>query len=128
MKIKPGWESGWGLDPMSAYLGSERSPQGRWYDYWLIRTADYSSPISLRYSAVARHGDESHEYSIQKLIQGYLDHSHLPLRKDLTFGCYRAMQLALYFLATGEKPLADIELQPWDDNGPRNKKEEPTNG
>lgn len=90
----PDWQD-WQDGPDCIYLGSEIGPYGR-YDYWLIRTGD--GPLG--WSPTARHGSGAADYGSRCLSTAWYDYTHCP-----SFGIDRAMQLSLYYLATGLRQL-----------------------
>jgi len=104
----PEWEN----DPDSCvYLGSEKNPRtGYKYDYWLIQTNELPAQgVAGRYSATYRFGLEDPDYGSMPLCICWYDDTHFgaDIGKDHLFGSYRVKQLALYYLATGKRPLIE---------------------
>lgn len=95
----PEWEN----SERFLFLGSERNPHtGMCYDYWL-----HEPDGDPRYcSPTARNGLEPHEYGSGPLCTAYYDTSHFgeDAKKDYVWGMKRVQLLALYWLATGERP------------------------
>lgn len=101
----------WDEDPERyIYLGSEKNPRTRKpYDYYLVHT-NTSGKISWDYSPTCRHGVSPEEYGSGPLSVAHYDNTHIDHKVDLCYGIYRAQQLSMYYLATGEKPLLEYEL------------------
>lgn len=100
----------WENDDRFTYLGSEVNPQTKSkHDYWL-HTDSGRKPFC--YSPTDRHGERDYEYGSMPLTCQLKDArsfiaSGTDLGKDHLFGLARSQFFALWFLATGEKPLLD---------------------
>ncbi len=103
----PEWEHD---EERYVYLGTERNPRSKMiYDYWLVKTSEADGG----WSPTARHGIGDGDYGSTPLCMAYYNDSHLNHLEDYIFGLYRARQLSLYYLATGEMPLREPENGPW---------------